>query len=55
MGDGTSKKFQATRWMEQMADEKFKQRVLDVMDEEVIFKFDKRQGNAADFYETDDV
>ena len=54
MGDGTTQKFQASRWMEYMADEKFKARVLQVMDEEVIFRFDQRQGNTADFYETDD-
>ena len=36
-----------------MAEEKFKARVLEVMDEEVIFRFDQRQGNAADFYEPD--
>jgi len=53
MGDGTSQKFQASRWMEYMADEKFKTRVLQVMDEEVIFRFDQRQGNASDFYDPD--
>ena len=50
MGDGTSEKFQPGRWMEKMADKKFYDRVLAIIDEEVIMKFDKRQGDASDFY-----
>ena len=34
-----------------LTSEKFRARVLDIMDEEVILKFDKRQGEAADFYD----
>jgi hypothetical protein len=34
-----------------MKDEVFRLRVHEIMDEEVIFKFDKRLGNASDFYE----
>tara|TARA_R110000851_G_scaffold206903_1_gene358881 strand:+ start:261 stop:437 length:177 start_codon:yes stop_codon:yes gene_type:complete len=34
-----------------LTNEKFRDRVLDIMDEEVILKFDKRQGEAADFYD----
>jgi len=34
-----------------MKDDVFRQRVHEIMDEEVIFKFDKRLGNASDFYE----
>jgi hypothetical protein len=37
-----------------MTDPVFKQRVYDVMDEEVIQKFDKRLGKAEDFYEEKD-
>ena len=50
MGDGTSEKFQPGRWMEKMSDQKFYDRVLAIIDEEVIMKFDKRQGDASDFY-----
>ena len=50
MGDGTSEKFQPGRWMEKMSDKKFYDRVLSIIDEEVIMKFDKRQGDASDFY-----
>ncbi len=51
MGDGTAEKFQPGRWMEKMADKKFYDRVLSIIDEEIIMKFDKRQGDAAEFYQ----
>ena len=51
--DGTTEKFQPGRWMEKMANEKFKNRILELMDEEVVLKFDQRQGNAEDFYDID--
>ena len=51
--DGTSEKFQGTKWMNKLQNEKFRNRILEVMDEEVIMKFDKREGNASDFYEID--
>ena len=54
MGDGKVEKFQPSKWEQKMADPAFKQRVYDVMDEEVIQKFDKRLGNAEDFYEEKD-
>ncbi len=52
--DGTSEKFQASKWTEKLQTDKFKQRVLQIMDEEVVMKFDNRQGNAEDFYEEKD-
>jgi recombination protein RecA len=51
MGDGTTEKFQPGRWMEKMVDKKFYDRVLSIIDEEIIMKFDKRLGDAAEFYE----
>ncbi len=54
MGDGKVVKFQPSKWDEKMQDPTFKQRVYDVMDEEVIQKFDKRLGKAEDFYEEKD-
>ena len=51
--DGTTEKFQPGRWMEKMASEKFRNRILELMDEEVVLKFDQRQGNAGDFYDID--
>ena len=50
MKDGSVKKFQPSRWMTSMEDEEFKIRVLEIMDEEVVQKFDQRDGDADDFY-----
>jgi recombination protein RecA len=52
--DGSTEKFQATKWVEKMQDDKFRQRVYQIIDEEVIYKFDTRQGKAEDFYESED-
>ncbi len=52
--DGTTEKFQASKWVEKMQDEKFRNRVYQIIDEEVIYKFDTRQGKAEDFYESDE-
>jgi recombination protein RecA len=51
--DGTSEKFQAAKWKEKLQDEKFKNRVLQIMDEEIIMKFVERSGDAASFYDID--
>ena len=50
MADGKVEKFQPSKWEQKMADPAFKQRVYDIMDEEVIKKFDQRLGKAEDFY-----
>ena len=52
--DGTTEKFQAAKWVEKMKDDKFRQQVYRIMDEEVIRKFNEREGNAADFYDTEE-
>jgi len=52
--DGTSEKFQASKWIERMQDDKFKQRVYQIIDEEIIYKFDNRQGKAEDFYDKEE-
>ena len=51
MGDGKVKKFQPSKWIDCMQEEDFRQRVIEIMDEEVVKKFDKREGDAASFYE----
>ena len=50
-GNALGAKFQAAKWTERLQEEQFRARVHDIMDEEVIHKFDKREGNASDFYE----
>jgi RecA/RadA recombinase len=52
--DGQEEKFQAAKWVEKMQNDKFRQRVYQIMDEEVIMKFHTREGNAEDFYDNDD-
>tara|TARA_R100000152_G_scaffold17530_1_gene9132 strand:- start:293 stop:1006 length:714 start_codon:yes stop_codon:yes gene_type:complete len=53
-GDGTSDKFQSAGWKKKLEDPKFKKRVLEVMDEEIILKFDDRTGSAESFYEDEE-
>jgi len=53
--DGTKDKFQAKNWVNKLQDDKFRQRVYDIMEEEVIMKFDKRIGEASSFYDNDDA
>lgn len=51
--DGTEQKFQATRWLDYMEDQKFKDRVLELMDIEVIGKYKDRQGDITAFEDVD--
>tara|TARA_R110000824_G_scaffold63400_2_gene166764 strand:- start:2523 stop:3635 length:1113 start_codon:yes stop_codon:yes gene_type:complete len=53
MGDGTKEKFQSTKWVELIKEEPFRKRVYDIMDEEIIFNFEKREGSASDYYDID--
>jgi RecA/RadA recombinase len=50
-GKAMGPKFQATKWVERLAEDSFRARVYEIMDEEIIHKFDKRVGNASDFYD----
>ena len=52
--DGSSDKFQSSGWKAKLEEPKFKQRVLEIMDEEIIMKFDKRIGDATDFYKEEE-
>ena len=51
--DGKEEKFQAAKWLSKLQDKKFKERVLEVMDEDIIMRFEKKQGKAEDFYDID--
>ena len=48
--DGQAKKFQQSSWEDLMKEESFKKAVLDIMDREVVVKFDTREGDAKNFY-----
>ena len=39
--------------MEKMKNEKFRNRIMEIIDEEVIRKFDDRTGEANSFYDTE--
>ena len=52
--DGSKEKFQRKQWVAKLQNEKFRESVLTIMDEDVIMKFSNREGNASDFYELDD-
>ena len=51
--DGTEEKFQASSWLEKLEDPKFRERVTELMDEEIIHKFHDRSGEASGFYDID--
>ena len=48
--NGQPKKFQQSSWEDLMKEESFKNAVLEIMDREVIVKFDTREGDAKNFY-----
>ena len=51
MADGYEKKFQPSKWAELVqTDEEFRNHVIQLMDDEVVQKFDKREGSADQFY-----
>jgi recombination protein RecA len=52
--DGSKEKFQTPKWKELMQGEKFRARVLQLLDEEVVLKFDKRLVEADRFYEEEE-
>jgi len=50
--DGYEKKFQKSKFAEiTRTDEEFRQKVLEIIDEEVVLKFDKRLGEASQYYD----
>jgi recombination protein RecA len=51
--DGTEEKFQTAHWIEKLQQPKFRDRVLKIIEEEVIMKFETREGDASSFYEID--
>ena len=54
MPDGTETKFQRKNWTDKLQEEKFRERVLTIMDEDVIMKFKNREGKAEDFYDNEE-
>lgn len=52
--DGTEEKFQRKQWIEKLQKEDFRESILTIIDEDVIMKFNNREGNAQDFYDTEE-
>ena len=52
---GYTKKFQPSKWTELItSDQEFRNHVTQIMDEEIVQKFDKREGDASTYYEDQD-
>ena len=51
--DETSIKFQSAKWLDFLQNDKFKNRVLEIMDEEVVMKFKEKVGDASKYYDTE--
>ena len=49
--DGSKDKFQSKQWINKLQEEKFYNRVIELLEDEVVMKFDKRIGDSSDFYE----
>jgi len=52
--DGATDKFQSKQWLDKLKDQKFHDRVIELLEEEVVMKFDKRIGNASSYYTSDE-
>jgi hypothetical protein len=48
--DGSVEKFQSKNWVNKLEEEKFYNRVMQLLETEVVMKFDKRLGKAEEFY-----
>ena len=48
---GEEHKFQSANWTKELQKPEFRELVLSIIDEEVIRKFDDRQGEASQFYD----
>ena len=52
--DGTEEKFRTVEWAEKMKEEKFRNRIMELVDDEIVRKFDDRTGDASEFYDTEE-
>ena len=51
--DGTKEKFQFSNWIERLQSDKFRNRVLQIMDKELIYNFETKEGHASKYYNID--
>jgi len=51
--DGKTEKFQSANWLEKLNNDTFRERVFQLMEEEVILRFEKKEVDAKEFYDID--
>ena len=51
--DGTKEKLQGANWIEKLQNDKFRKRVLELMDKELIHNFEIKEGHASKYYNID--
>jgi RecA/RadA recombinase len=51
--DGSIAKFRSAEFMQELANAKFRNRVIEIVEEELVSKFDQQKGNAANYYNVD--
>jgi recombination protein RecA len=51
--DGTKEKLQGANWIEKLKNDKFRKRVLQLMDKELIHNFEIKEGHASKYYNID--
>lgn len=52
--DGSINKFRSADFLQELANPKFRNRVIEIVEEELVTKFDQQKGNAAAFYDIDE-
>jgi recombination protein RecA len=52
--DGSINKFRSADFLQELANPKFRNRVIEIVEDELITKFDQQKGNAAAFYNLDE-
>jgi RecA/RadA recombinase len=52
--DGSIHKFRSADFLQELANTKFRNRVVEIVEEELITKFDQQKGNASAFYDIDE-
>lgn len=55
LNDGTEEKFQRKQWIEKLKSDNFKQSVLKIIEEDVIMKFNNKEGKATDYYDSEEI
>ena len=55
LNDGTEEKFQRKQWIDKLKSDNFRESVLKIIEEDVIMKFDNKEGKATDYYDSEEI